>query len=151
MSKEPYALVDEAIARVLDGRRKWRSDDPPHLYNFLCGVMRSIVSADRKHDARTPLATEDASSVVPTQPVTAENLCESKELVAAITACSERDPELRAFQDSVLDGAASREEIANDLGVESDTVSVIRRRFQRQLVAQSPELFFEKRTTRGRR
>jgi len=41
---DPYWLIEEALGRIVDGRRKWPPSNPTPFRNFFCGVMKSIRS-----------------------------------------------------------------------------------------------------------
>lgn len=41
---DPEWLINEALQRILDGRRKWPPNNPTPFRNFFCGVMKSIRS-----------------------------------------------------------------------------------------------------------
>lgn len=54
-------LLNEALARVLSGKRPWPAD--VSLHAFLSQVMRSIASQWRHQDAREPLAADHISDL----------------------------------------------------------------------------------------
>lgn len=39
---DPLWLMEEALQRIMDGRRKWPPNNPTPFRNFFCGVMKSI-------------------------------------------------------------------------------------------------------------
>lgn len=41
---DPKWLMEEALQRIMDGRRKWPPNNPTPFRNFFCGVMKSIRS-----------------------------------------------------------------------------------------------------------
>lgn len=134
-------VVNQAIEHCLDGSRTW---DPSNvdLPGFLRGVIRSLVSAERKSyvKRRTFAASDYLESSNLALEVTAspedEALDEESRgsLFADVEACAQGDADLEALLAAILDGNTKREQLVEALGWTPERVSVARKKLQRRLV-----------------
>jgi hypothetical protein len=149
--EEPSAVsveqvINDAIERCLEGSRTWNVDAPPELGAFLCGVIKSITSTERKKEVRSKLdLIEDGAASARDPALTVDELLQQEEGRAAICAsielCVEGDDKLELLYLAILDGTVKREEIATALGWTLNDVSAARIKLQRRLVAKFPEQF----------
>jgi hypothetical protein len=140
-------IVNEAIQRCLDGRRRWNEENPPELGAFLCGVIRGLPSDMKKMSrrdkvdldgvavdaARDTRISDDGEVDGPDDAWTP--ICE------AVAACAEGDPALESFYLAVLDSNTKREEIAATLGWSPADVTAARVKLQRRLLSKFPNEF----------
>ncbi len=140
-------VIDTAIERCLEGRRHWNEAEPPELVAFLCGVIKSIVSDERKivrrerseldneavERARDPRICDDGMLEGATGEPSA--VCE------AIDACAKGDESLEFYCLAVKDGNTKRDSIAAALGWTPEAVSGARNKLQRRLCARFPAEF----------
>jgi len=73
---------------------------------------------------------------------TPEETLQRKEMFAAITSIEDHDPRIGPYFESALDGATTRGQIGNDIGMEASQVSVVRKLAQRHLLADDDEGLF---------
>jgi hypothetical protein len=149
--EEPSAMsvqevINIAIERCLDGSRSWDEGDPPELGAFLCGVIKSITSTERKKWVRTKTApVEDAGHNDPDDAASATELLEEDEgrkiLAAEVAACTEGDEELGLLYLAIQEGALKRDDIAAALGWTPARVSAARVKLQRCLLRAFPEKY----------
>lgn len=121
--------VDVALERCLDGSRRWNEAAPPELGAFLCGVIKSIVSDERKKLSRdkADLAGDTIEEVVdPSESMAAADEDSVSAVCAAIEACVQGDEDLELFRLAVSDGNTKREHIAAALGWTPDQVTAAR-------------------------
>jgi hypothetical protein len=123
-TRDPQELVSEAIHRANDGRRQWPLQGAD-VYKFLCGAIRSIAHAERKHEVLTEQVIDDLRALA-THAETPEEILVRKEMFDKIVGIADHDPKIHAFQAAVLDGASSRKEIANDMETDANNISVVR-------------------------
>jgi hypothetical protein len=134
---EEDEVVQEAIYRVLEGRRRWPKG--LDLFRFLSGVMKSIVSEtpkigfrrniDKNVEAATDAVSEDAS---------AADLVLETEVVTYVMALFENDAEAETLAEGIMEGW----EKGDLLGLFNDDVTryeTVRKRFRRKMNAH-PEL-----------
>lgn len=135
-------VVNQAIEHCLDGSRVW---DPTNvdLPGFLRGVIRSLVSAERKRyvKRRTFAASdllENANIAMEVTTASPEDEAVDEEargaLVADVEACARGDADLEALLAAILDGNTKREQLVEALGWTPERVSVARKKLQRRLV-----------------
>lgn len=142
-------VVNTAIERSCDGRRKWNETNPPELVAFLCGVIRSLVSDERKMFKRErTLADVEAidaavdSAALPGSADDDEAENDGRSAICfAVESCTKGDEMLELFHLAVLDGKTKREDIAAALGWSVDQVSAARTKLQRRLIKRFPEEF----------
>ncbi len=138
-------VVNTAIYRCLNDRRKWTENAPDDLEMFLRGVIKSIVSSAKKSAVRDrATATADAGAETAAEkPMPDEILAErgSSEILSAAAACVEGDDDLEMLYLAILTGTSNREELANVLGWPVARVSAGRIKLQRRLVTRFPEVF----------
>lgn len=128
-TRSPDDLVNEAIERILSGRRPWPSDlDRGAFFN---GVMRSIADQWRKEDRRTPLA-DDLGAVLE-GPMT-EPDHDTADLVGRMRLTLEEDgPAREMFEHMLVD--RDRDEIQSAVGLDETAFDTVRRRMFRRLRA----------------
>jgi DNA-directed RNA polymerase specialized sigma24 family protein len=121
-------LLNEALARVLSGKRPWPAD--VSLHAFLSQVMRSIASQWRHEDAREPLA--------------ADHIADLNEVAADETGNDLADLTQRMREALLSDGPAlgifdhiltqtSRKQACEQLGLDATAYDTARRRMTRTL------------------
>jgi len=142
----PHELVNHAVDRCLQGKRRWYKDAGyPSLESFLCWVIRSLLSTEIKADARDRADFADDGIVEgrsdEPSPEDAVADGERTEVMAAIVACADGDSDLEDFYMAVLGGHVRREDIAEKLGWTVERASAARIKLQRRLLAHHPELF----------
>lgn len=130
-------VLQEAICRVLEGRRKWPNG--LDLFIFLSGVMKSIVSDNPKIGFRRNLDRDiEAASDVASEDTSAADTVLETEVVTYVMALFEGDEEAETLAEGIMDGWDK-----NDLlSLFNDDVSryeTVRKRFRRKLNAH-PEL-----------
>jgi hypothetical protein len=139
--------INIAIERCLDGSRRWNDDDPPEFGAFLCGVIRSIISDERKKVRRSKLDFDEASVAGAADPRSdgdgqSDGADEGRTAIcAAVEACTRDDEALESFYLAVLDGHTKREDIAAALGWTPDAVTAARVKLQRRLLKKFPQEF----------
>lgn len=139
---EATQLVDEAIVRSLAGDRRWNEDDPPELVAFLCGVIRSISSDEKKAVTKmgpmesfdSPHIESELKHAVPTpEELVREGAWNDKRL-GHLRAAIEGDEDLQLLYMAIVEeGCERRDEIAECLGWDPDKVSVLRKKLNRRL------------------
>lgn len=143
-------LVNTALERCLDGRRRWDDEAPPELGAFLCGVIRSLSSDEKKMFRRDKV--EFDSVAVDAAGDTRinddgemdgmdEGMDEASIIADAVEACATGDAELESFYLAVLDGNTKREDIASALGWLPGEVTAARIKLQRRLLKRFPKEF----------
>lgn len=138
--------VNTAIERCLEGRRRWNDNDPPDFLAFLCGVIRSVVSDEKKMACRHKTDPDPDAVDAATDPTTehdpADGLdADTSAVCDAVEACAKGDDALESYYLSVLGGNTKREAIAEDLGWSSEAVTAARNKLQRRLLKQFPQEF----------
>ena len=129
-------LINEAVQRVLDGRRTWRSDEP--LVQFLRGAMKSIAHQmfkARRYDRELTDDDELQADVF-------ENFSdgETDSRLVDLDAAIEGDDELTDYCCAVMDlESPKREHIATHLGWPAERVSVASKKLKRRLLASKRE------------
>jgi hypothetical protein len=123
-------LLNEALDRVLSGRRLWPSDVP--FPAFLSQVMRSIASQWRWEDRREPLK-EDETDARSDEDSNDTVAChEIDDLISRMRRSLRADaPALGVFDQILADN--DREEARAALGMNATQYDTARRRMQRQL------------------
>jgi len=123
--KTPYDhqdLLQEAICRVLDGKRTWRKDLP--AVPFLGGVMRSIAS-EWKHD---PL---ERDADIGDQGAAARAVMSKMEMTQLL-ALFEDDPVSQKLLLGMMEGARG-EELQRSCGLEQTDYESRRRKIRRRI------------------
>lgn len=140
----PKELVDLAIERCLDGKRRWsKSSGYPDLESFLRWVIRSLVSTAVKADSRSHVDVDVDGDVDQQAADDGELENMQSDIVATIERCASDDDDLTNFYLAVIDGNTKREDIASALGWDVAKVSRVRIKLQRRLETQYPEIFGE--------
>ncbi len=147
--------VNTAIERCLDGSRRWDDSDPPELGSFLCGVIRSIVSTERKKATRDKVALDCEAVESAPQPEEAEEDGVAEDgrvtVCSAVEACATGDEVLESYYLAVLDGHITPAAIAGHLGWSPSEASAARNKLQRRLISRFPQEFANRLAKRRQR
>lgn len=123
-------LLNEALDRVLSGRRPWPSDLP--LPAFLSQVMRSIASQWRREDRREPLKEDETNKVFNEENHNPAACYEMDDLISRMRRALGADqPALGVFDHILAD--IDRSEAQAALGMDATQYDTARRRMTRQL------------------
>jgi DNA-directed RNA polymerase specialized sigma24 family protein len=123
-------LLNEALDRVLSGRRPWPIDVP--LPAFLSQVMRSIASQWRHEDRRELLMEDGAGEMFEEESHNPDACYEMGDLIARMRRALGTDPPaMGVFEHIVAD--SDREEAQAALGMNATQYDTARRRMVRQL------------------
>ena len=123
-------LLNEALDRVLSGRRPWPSDVP--LPVFLSQVMRSIASQWRREDRREPLREGETDEVLEAERHDPGAGYEMDDLIARMRRALADDPAALGVFDYVL-ADSDRAETQVALGMDATQYDTARRRMVRHL------------------
>ena len=124
---EVKELVNEAILRCLDGRRKWDDAKSLELVPFLCGVIRSVAWEYKKDAARCDVIDDEMSA-----PTNDAEINDPR--VGIIEELTKEDSDIEeVYLVIAVDGITRRDEIAHRLGWNPDKVSVVRKKIQRRV------------------
>ncbi len=123
-------LLNEALDRVLSGRRHWPSDVP--LPAFLSQVMRSIASQWRREDRREPLREDETDRVLEEERHNPGTDYEMDDLIAQMRRALADDPAALGVLDHVL-ADSDRAEAQVALGMDATQYDTARRRMVRHL------------------
>jgi DNA-directed RNA polymerase specialized sigma24 family protein len=126
---DPDDLLNEALDRVLSGRRPWPSDVP--LPAFLSQVMRSIASQWRREDRREPLK-EDETGVFEERGHNPAPCYEMDDLISRMRHALAGDPAALGVLEHLL-ADSEREEAQAVLGMDTTQYDAARRRMVRHL------------------
>lgn len=130
-------VIDEAVLRVLDGRRQWHRDDAPDLVAFLCGVIHSLVHefvTKKGRDARRVDGRDPEELMSPqARPDTRTSYADTR--LEFIEEAIGDDGELGELYLGILESSGKREDVAQCLGWEVDRVSVLTKKLKRRLLA----------------
>ena len=130
---EGAEILNEAIARVLEGRRRWPADLPVDV--FFSEVMRSIAHEWRQRAWREPFLDDQANPDIAVAP---EHRAELENVTALTRRSLEDDPlALRLFELELLEKTGS--EIQRELALNATAYDTLRRRFRRRLIAAFPD------------
>lgn len=123
-------LLNEALDRVLSGRRLWPSDVP--LPAFLSQVMRSIASQWRREGQREPLKEDETEKVLEEESHNPVACYEVDDLISRMRRALGADqPALGVFDHILVD--SDRAEAQAALGMDATQYDTARRRMVRQL------------------
>jgi DNA-directed RNA polymerase specialized sigma24 family protein len=123
-------LLNEALDRVLSGRRPWPTDLP--LPAFLSQVMRSIASQWRRENRREPLKEDETSKVFEEESHNPSACYERNDLISRMRQALDNDPSaLGVFDHILLD--SDREDAQAALGLNATQYDTARRRMAHQL------------------
>lgn len=123
-------LLNEALDRVLSGRRPWPIDVP--LPAFLSQVMRSIASQWRQENRREPLKEEETGEVFEEEIQSPAACYEMSDLISRMRQALATDPPaLGVFEHMLAD--SDREDAQAVLGMNSTQYDTARRRMVREL------------------
>lgn len=123
-------LLNEALDRVLSGRRPWPIDLP--LPTFLSQVMRSIASQWRRENDREPLMEDEIGVAVEGESQNPSACYEMDDLISQMRQTLNNDPPARGVFDHIL-ADTDREEAKTALGMNATQYDTARRRMVRQL------------------
>jgi len=126
-SRSPDDLVNEAMERILSGRRPWPYDlDWGAFFN---GVMRSIADQWRKEDRRMPLAEDVGAEFDGPAP---EQDLEVADMIGRMRHALIEDPPAREmFEHMLVD--RDRDDIKSTMGMDETAFDTVRRRLFRHL------------------
>jgi DNA-directed RNA polymerase specialized sigma24 family protein len=123
-------LLNEALDRVLSGRRPWPIDVP--LPAFLSQVMRSIASQWRQEDRREPLKEDEIGEMIEEETHNPGAGYEMSDLISRMRRTLGTDPPaLGVFEHILAD--SDREDAQAALGMNVTQYDTARRRMVRQL------------------
>jgi DNA-directed RNA polymerase specialized sigma24 family protein len=123
-------LLNEALDRVLSGRRPWPIDVP--LPAFLSQVMRSIASQWRHEDRREPLKEDETGDVFEGESQNPGACYEIGDLISRMRRALGTDPPALGVFDHIL-ADSDREDAQTALGMNTTQYDTARRRMVRQL------------------
>jgi DNA-directed RNA polymerase specialized sigma24 family protein len=123
-------LLNEALDRVLSGRRPWPSD--VSLPTFLSQVMRSIASQWRQEDYREPLKEDETGEVFEQESHNPGTCYEVNDLISRMRHALGTDPPALGVFDHIL-ADSDREDAQAALGMNATQYDTARRRMVRQL------------------
>lgn len=130
---EGAEVLNEAIARVLEGRRRWPADLPVDV--FFSEVMRSIAHEWRQRAWREPFLDDQA---IPDIAVAPEHRAEIESVTGVVRRFLKNDPlALRLFELELAEMTGF--EIQRELGLDATAYDTLRRRFRRRLIAAFPD------------
>lgn len=122
-------LLNEALDRILSGRRPWPSEIP--MPAFLSQVMRSIADQWRREEHREPSLGESAY-MGEEQSDNPRGTYETQHLIARMRDALAQDPAARGVLDHIL-ADSDREEAQAALGMDATRYDTARRRMIRHL------------------
>lgn len=123
-------LLNEALDRVLSGRRLWPIDVP--LPAFLSQVMRSIASQWREDNRREPLREDETGEVLEEESHSPGTRYEVDDMIARMRRALETDlSALGVFEHILAD--SDREDAQVALGMDATQYDTARRRMARRL------------------
>jgi DNA-directed RNA polymerase specialized sigma24 family protein len=123
-------LLNEALDRVLSGRRPWPTDLA--LPTFLSQVMRSIASQWRRENRREPLTEDETGKVFEEESHDPATCYEMGDLISRMRRALDTDPSALGVFDHIL-ADSDREDAQAALGVNATQYDTARRRMVRQL------------------
>lgn len=123
-------LLNEALDRVLSGRRPWPIDVP--LPAFLSQVMRSIASQWRQEDRREPLQEDETGDLFEEEGHNPAARYEMGDLITRMRRALRTDPPALGVFDHIL-ADSDREDAQASLGMNATQYDTARRRMVRQL------------------
>jgi len=123
-------LLNEALYRILSGRRPWPSDVP--LPAFLSQVMRSIASQWRQEDRREPLKEDETKEVLEPEGHNPSTQYHITDLISRMRRKLEADPLALGVFDHVL-ADSDRVKARTALGMDATQYDTARRRMVRLL------------------
>ncbi|AMB46877.1 hypothetical protein [Methylobacterium sp. AMS5] len=130
---EGAEILNEAIARVLEGRRRWPADLPVDV--FFAEVMRSIAYELRQRAWREPFLDDQTNPDVAVDP---DHRAEVESVTTAVRRSLKDDPPaLRLFELELAEMTCP--EIQRKLGLDATAYDTLRRRFRRRLLAAFPD------------
>ena len=130
---EGAEILNEAMARVLEGRRSWPADLPVDV--FFSEVMRSITYEWRQRVWREPFLDDQANPDVAVAP---DHRAEAESVTKTVRRSLKDDPlALRLFELELVEMTGS--EIQRELGLDATAYDTLRRRFRRRLLAAFPD------------
>ncbi|MDV7142993.1 hypothetical protein R3X27_09870 [Tropicimonas sp. TH_r6] len=130
---EEEEVLQDAIFRVLEGRRRWPKG--LNLFAFLSGVMKSIVSEESKIGFRRNVD-RGIDEVIDTvsEETSAEKLVLETEVVAHVMALFEGDDEAEALAEGTMDGW-EKSDLLSLFDGDVTRYETVRKRFRRKMNA----------------
>lgn len=130
-------LLNEAIRRAMDGRRRWSTTDD--LFTFMSSVMRSIAHEwGRKARREAPIADEDLAVITPAIPATQESTAALGQIRDQTAHALADDPVASTMFTLKLTGATAHE-IRVQLQLDEEGYETAFRRLKRKLLRLYPE------------
>jgi DNA-directed RNA polymerase specialized sigma24 family protein len=130
-------LLNEAITRAMDGRRRWSTS--VDLLSFMSGAMRSIANEWRGKTLReTPVAAEDLAVLAPPAAPRQDTALELGLLLAKVDRALQEHPTALAVFRLRCAGGTPRE-ICFELSINQRQYDTAYRRGQRELFLLYPE------------
>lgn len=140
-------LVQEAVVRTLNGRRRWNPERVPDLERFLGETVRSIAHSYRKQGVRRGPSHDDdikpeqrgrlglgaTPGRKPDEILTSKEACEQLESDLLLAAGD--DDELLSLIQELFDGAAKPREVAEALGWGLEKTYAVFRKLRRRLTS----------------
>jgi DNA-directed RNA polymerase specialized sigma24 family protein len=126
-------VVDEAVACCIEGGRSW--PEGLDFEAFLRGVIRSLVSNERRDAERWPTATLEAIAETAAPSSRRDDRIAARRLLGLIEPAVENDFEMRALFAVILEGAVKRADQATALGWTPQRVTAVCERMNRRLAA----------------
>jgi DNA-directed RNA polymerase specialized sigma24 family protein len=126
-------VVNEAVALLLSGGRSWPDD--LDFKAFLRGVIRSLVSNERRDAERWPTATLDAIAETAAPSSRRDDRLAARRLLALIEPAVGNDFEMRALFSVIVEGAVKRADQAAALGWTPERARAVLARMNRRLSA----------------
>jgi len=134
---EEDEVLQDAIYRVLEGKRRWPKG--LNLFAFLSGVMKSIVSENRKIGFRRNIDRDiEVAADAASQDTSAADLVLESEIVTYVMALFEDDPEAEALAEGIMEGW-EKDDLLGLFNGEVTRYETVRKRFRRKINAH-PEI-----------
>lgn len=134
---EEDEVVQEAIYRVLEGRRRWLKG--LDLFRFLSGVMKSIVSETPKIGFRRNIDKDvEAAADAVSEDASAADLVLETEVVTYVMALFENDAEAETLAEGIMAGW-EKDDLLGLFNGNATRCETVRKRFRRKMNAH-PEL-----------
>lgn len=125
-------LLNEAIQRALDGRRRWPTS--LDLMTFMSGAMRSIAGEWRARALReVPTSTQDIAVLSPSDPALQDDVVATRQLMDRLAELLGPDPTAMAILRLRSTGATERE-ICAELHIDRTRYDTDYRRGKRELL-----------------
>lgn len=134
---EEEEVLQDAIYRVLEGKRKWPKG--LNLFAFLSGVMKSIVSEQSKIGFRRNVERDiDKAANIVSEDTSAADLVLETEIVTHVMALFDGDDDAEALVEGIMDGW-EKQDLLSLFDGDTTRYETVRKRFKRKVNAH-PEL-----------